>query len=146
LGKWKVVDKTPAQIAEQKKSAAAKAAKIAAAALIAQSVAPPAPVAGMTAACSLPAAAPSHDKLKAANLKKLVMEQLSLAMQAEMDNHLRLSAWMWRQTMTWMWAFLKATLIPGLIVGIGVVLLYHTIFESLTLHRVRRTKHYHNRR
>jgi hypothetical protein len=34
-GKWKVLDKTPAQIAEQKKSAAAKAAKIAAAALIA---------------------------------------------------------------------------------------------------------------
>jgi hypothetical protein len=82
-GKWKVVDKTPAQITEQKKSAAAKAAKIAAAALIAQSVAPPAPLAGMTAAFTLPAAAPSHDKLKAVNLAKLVMEQLSLAMQAE---------------------------------------------------------------
>jgi hypothetical protein len=85
-GKWKLVDKTPSQIAEQNKSAAAKASKMAAAALIAQSVAPPAPVAGMTAAFPLPAAAPSHDKLKAANLAKLVMEQLSLAMQAELDN------------------------------------------------------------
>jgi hypothetical protein len=85
-GKWKVVDKTQAQIAEQKKSAAAKASNIAAAALIAQSVAPPAPVAGMTAASPLPASAPSHDKLKAANLTKLVMEKLSLAMQAELDN------------------------------------------------------------
>jgi hypothetical protein len=86
-GKWKVVDKTPTQIAEQKKSAATKAAKIAAAALIAQSVAPPAPVAGMTAAFPLAAAAPDHDKLKAANLAKLVMEQLSIAMQAELNNH-----------------------------------------------------------
>jgi hypothetical protein len=85
-GKWKVVDKTPSQIAEQKKSAAAKDSKMAAEALIAQSVAPPAPVAGMTAAFPLPAAAPSHDKLKAVNLAKLVMEQLSLAMQAELDN------------------------------------------------------------
>jgi hypothetical protein len=85
-GKWKVEDKTPAQFAEQNKSATAKAAKIAAAALIAHSVAPPAPVAGMTAAFPLPAAAPSHDKLKAANLAKLVMEQLSLAMQAELKN------------------------------------------------------------
>jgi hypothetical protein len=81
-----VVDKTPAQIADQKKSAAAKAAKIAAATLIAHSVAPPAPVAGVTAAFPLPAAAPSHDKLKAANIAKLVMEHLSLAMQAELDN------------------------------------------------------------
>jgi hypothetical protein len=85
-GKWKVVDKTPAQIAEQKKSAAAKAAKVAAAALIAQSVATPALVAGMTAALPLPAAAPSQDKLKAANLAKLVMEHISLAMKAELDN------------------------------------------------------------
>jgi hypothetical protein len=86
-GKWKVVDKTPVQIEEQKKSAAAKAAKIAAAALIAQSVAPPAPEAGMTAAFPLPAATPSHYKLKAENLAQLVMEQLSIAMQAELDNH-----------------------------------------------------------
>jgi hypothetical protein len=85
-GKWNVVDKTPAQIAEQKKSAAKKASKIAAAVLIAQSVAPPALVAGVTAAFPLTAAAPSHDKLKAANLAKLVMEKLSLAMQAELDN------------------------------------------------------------
>jgi predicted exporter len=85
-GKWKVVDKTPAQITEQKKSLAANAAKIAAAALIAQAVATPAPVAGMTAALPLPAAAPIQDKLKAANLAKQVMEQLSLAMKAELDN------------------------------------------------------------
>jgi hypothetical protein len=65
-GKWIVVDKTPAQIVEQKKSAAAKAAKIAAAALIAQTVAPPAQVVvGMTASLPLPEAAPSHYKLKA---------------------------------------------------------------------------------
>jgi hypothetical protein len=69
-GKWKVVDKTPAQITEQKKSAAAKAAKIAASALIARAAVTPAPVAGMTAALPLPAAAPSQDKLKAANLAK----------------------------------------------------------------------------
>jgi hypothetical protein len=48
--------------------------------------------------------------------------------------------------MNWMWAFFKATLIPGLIVGIGVALLYHALFESLPLRRVRRTKHYHTRR
>jgi hypothetical protein len=48
--------------------------------------------------------------------------------------------------MSWMWAFLKATLIPGLIVGIGVVLLYHALFESFPLRRVRRIKHYHTRR
>jgi hypothetical protein len=78
-GKWKVVDKIPAQIAEQKKSAAAKAAKIASAALIAPY--------WSTAALTLPAAAPSHDKLTAANLTKFVMEQLSLAMKAEPDNH-----------------------------------------------------------
>jgi hypothetical protein len=40
----------------------------------------------MTDALPLPAAAPSQDKLKAANLAKLVMEQLSLAMKAELDN------------------------------------------------------------
>jgi hypothetical protein len=85
-GKWKVVDKTPAQIADQKKSAAAKAAKVAAAALLAQAAATPSPVAGMTAAFPLPAAVPSQDKLKAANLAKLVIEQLSLAMKAELDN------------------------------------------------------------
>jgi hypothetical protein len=85
-GKWKVVDKTPSQIAEQKKSAEAKAVKVAAAALLAQAAATPTPVAGMTAAFPLPVAAPSQDKLKAANLAKLVMEQLSLTMKAELDN------------------------------------------------------------
>jgi hypothetical protein len=85
-GKWKVVDKTPSQIADHKKSAAAKAAKVAAAALLAQAAATPAPVAGMTAAFPLPAAVPSQDKLKAVNLAKLVMEQLSLAMKAELYN------------------------------------------------------------
>jgi hypothetical protein len=48
--------------------------------------------------------------------------------------------------MSWMWDFRKATLIPGLIVGIGVPLLYHALFEPLPLRRVRRTKHYHTRR
>jgi hypothetical protein len=85
-GKWKLVDKTPAQIAEQKKSAVAKSAKVEAAALLTQAAATPDPVAGMTAALPLPAAAPSKDKLKAANLAKLVMEQLSLAMKAELDS------------------------------------------------------------
>jgi hypothetical protein len=86
-GKWKVVDKTPAQISDQKKSASVKAAKVAAAALLAQAAAAPAPVAGMNAAFPPPAAVPSKDKLKAADLAKLVMEQLlSLAMRAELDN------------------------------------------------------------
>jgi hypothetical protein len=44
-----------------------------------------------------------------------------------------------------MWAFLKATLMPGLIVGIGVRYLYHTIFPSLPPFRVRRTRCYHTR-
>jgi hypothetical protein len=85
-GKWKLVDKTPAQIADQKKSAAAKAAKVAAADLLGQAAATPAPVAGMNAVLPLPAAAPSQDKLKAENLAKLVIEQLSLSMKAELDN------------------------------------------------------------
>jgi hypothetical protein len=45
-----------------------------------------------------------------------------------------------------MWAFLKATLMPGLIVGIGVKYLYHTLFPSLPPFHVRRTKRYHTRR
>jgi hypothetical protein len=48
--------------------------------------------------------------------------------------------------MSWMWAFLKATLIPGLIVGIGVRFLYHTLFKPLPLRRVRRTNCHHTRR
>jgi hypothetical protein len=80
-GKWKVVDKTPAQIAAAKK---ARVANIAAAAL-----ADPAPEgatsAVLTAALPLPISTPSQDKLKAANLAKLVLEQLSLAMRAEFD-------------------------------------------------------------
>jgi hypothetical protein len=48
--------------------------------------------------------------------------------------------------MDWMWAFLKATLMPGFIVGIGVQYLYHTLFPSLPPFRVRRTKRYHTRR
>jgi hypothetical protein len=47
--------------------------------------------------------------------------------------------------MSWMWAFLKATLIPGLTVGIGVRFLYRTLFKPLPPHRVRRTKCYHTR-
>jgi hypothetical protein len=80
-GKWKVVDKTPAQIAAAKKSGVAN---IAASALIA-----PAPegahVAVLTAALPFPTASPSQDKLNAANLAKLVLEQLNLAMRDEFD-------------------------------------------------------------
>jgi hypothetical protein len=68
----------------QKKSAAAKAAKVAA--LLIQSAATPSPVDGMTAAFPLPSSVSSQDKLRAANLAKLVMDQLSLAMKAELDN------------------------------------------------------------
>jgi hypothetical protein len=80
-GKWKVLDKTPAQITAAKK---ARVANIAAAALVA-----PAPEgaqsAVLTAALPLPTATPSPDKLKAANLSKLVLEQINLAMRAEFD-------------------------------------------------------------
>jgi hypothetical protein len=80
-GKWKVVDRTPAQIAAAKK---ARVENIAAAALV-----PPAPEgaqpAVLTAALPLPTATPSQDKLKAANLAKLVLEQLNLVMRAEFD-------------------------------------------------------------
>jgi hypothetical protein len=48
--------------------------------------------------------------------------------------------------MSWMLAFIKATLIPGLIVGIGVNFLYHPLFKPMPLRRVRRTKRYHTRR
>jgi hypothetical protein len=80
-GKWKVLNKTPAQITAAKK---ARVANIAAAALVA-----PAPegaqAAVLTAALPLPTATPSQEKLKAANLAKLVLEQLNLAMRAEFD-------------------------------------------------------------
>jgi hypothetical protein len=80
-GKWKVVDKTPAQIAAGNK---ALVANIAAAALVA-----PAPEgaqsAVLTAALPLPTANPSQDKLKAANIAKLILEQVNLAMRAEFD-------------------------------------------------------------
>jgi hypothetical protein len=79
-----VVYKTQAQMTDQKKSTTAKSAKVAAAALLTQSAATPSPVAGINAAPTLPAAAPSQDKLKAVNLAKLVMEQLRLAMRADM--------------------------------------------------------------
>jgi hypothetical protein len=45
-----------------------------------------------------------------------------------------------------MWAFLKATLMPMLIVGIGVRFLYHTLFPTLPPFRVRRTRCYHTHR
>jgi hypothetical protein len=80
-GKWKVVDKTPAQIAAAKK---ARVANIAAAAL-ADPAPEGAPAAVLTAALPLPTSTPSQDKLKAANLAKLVLEQLNLAMRAEFD-------------------------------------------------------------
>jgi hypothetical protein len=49
------------------------------------------------------------------------------------------------QTTDWMWPFLKATLMPVLIVGIGVRFLYHTLFSTLPPFRVRRTRCYHTR-
>jgi hypothetical protein len=70
------------------KSAAAKkarAANVAAAALIALDP-EGAQAAVLTAALPLPTAPPSQDTLKAANLSKLVLEQLNLAMRAEFDN------------------------------------------------------------
>jgi hypothetical protein len=63
-GKWKVVDKTPAQITDQKKSAAAKSAKVAAVALLEQAAKTPAPVGVMTDALPLPVSAPSQDKIR----------------------------------------------------------------------------------
>jgi hypothetical protein len=75
------VDKTLAQIAAAKK---ARVANIAAAALVA-----PVPEGAqslvLTASLPLPTAKPSQDKLKAANISKLVLEQLNLAMRAEFD-------------------------------------------------------------
>jgi hypothetical protein len=44
--------------------------------------------------------------------------------------------------MDWMSAFL-ATLVPGLIVGVGVQNLYCHIFKHVPIHHVRRTKRYH---
>jgi hypothetical protein len=83
-GRWKPVNKNPAQIAADKKYAAKKASELtAAAALLTAGEATPA-VAGMT---STPAStgAPDKDKLRAANLAKLVYEQLSIAMKAELE-------------------------------------------------------------
>jgi hypothetical protein len=80
-GKWKVVDKTPSHIAAAKK---ARVANIAAAAL-ADPAPEGAPAAVLTAALPLPISTTSQDKLKAANLAKLVLEQLNLAMRAEFD-------------------------------------------------------------
>jgi hypothetical protein len=48
--------------------------------------------------------------------------------------------------MDWMWAFLKATLMPVLIVGTGARFLYQTLFPTLLPIRVRRTRCYHTRR
>jgi hypothetical protein len=54
---------------------------------------------------------------------------------------------MWIQTMDWMWAFMKATLIPWFIFRIGVRFLNHTLFPSPSSpHRVRRTKCYNTHR
>jgi hypothetical protein len=67
-GKWKVVDKTPAQIAASKK---ARVANIAAAALADPALADPAPegspAAVLTSALPLTISTPSQDKLKAAS-------------------------------------------------------------------------------
>jgi hypothetical protein len=80
-GKWKVVDKTPAQIVAAKK---ARVANIFAAALVA--LAPEgAQSAVLIAVLPLPTYPPSQDKLKAANLSKLVLEHLNLAMRDEFD-------------------------------------------------------------
>jgi hypothetical protein len=45
-----------------------------------------------------------------------------------------------------MWAFLQATLMPVLLVGIGARFLYQTLFPTLLPIRVRRRRCYHNRR
>jgi hypothetical protein len=84
-GKWKLVDKTHAQTTAANKTATERAAKVAAAELLVEA-AEGAQSAGLTDALPLPTYRPSQDKLKAANLAKLVLEQLNLAMQAELDN------------------------------------------------------------
>jgi hypothetical protein len=103
-----------------------------------------APAAFLTAALPLPISTPSQDKLKAANLAKLVLEQLNLTMRADFDR--QLSMWIWKQTADWMWPFIKATLMPVLIFGIGARFLYQTLFPTLLPIRVRRTRCYHTRR
>jgi hypothetical protein len=75
------VDKTTAQIAAAKKS---RVANIAAAAL-ADPAPEGSPSAVLTAALPLLISTPSQDKIKAANLTKLVLEQLNLEMRAEFD-------------------------------------------------------------
>jgi hypothetical protein len=79
------VDKTPAQIASAKKTATERAAKVAAADMLV-GAAEGDQAAGLTAELPLPTYRPSQDKLKAANLAKLVLAQLNLAMQDELDN------------------------------------------------------------
>jgi hypothetical protein len=83
-GRWKPVDKTPAQIAAAKNSAAAKAAKLAATATILTSGETAPAGAGMSATPES-AGTPNKDKLRAANLAKLVYEQLSISMKAELE-------------------------------------------------------------
>jgi hypothetical protein len=84
-GKWKVMDKTPAQIAAAKKSATDCAAKLAAVALLAEAAVGD-QAAGLTSALPISTAQPIQYKLQAKNLSKLVLEQLNLAMQADIDN------------------------------------------------------------
>jgi hypothetical protein len=81
-GKWKVVDDTPAQIAASKKSATESAAKVSATALLVEA-AEGDHATGLSAALPLPNSRPSQDKLKAANLVKLVLEHPNLDMQSE---------------------------------------------------------------
>jgi hypothetical protein len=116
--------------------------KVEAAALLAEAEAG-VPPAALTGALPLPTAAPSQDNLKAVNRAKLVFEQLSISIQAELDNPEQRMTWMWRQTMGWMWAFIQTTLIPGLIDAIGFWYFYHTLFKPLPISSVGKTKCYH---
>jgi hypothetical protein len=107
-GSWKSVDKTPAQIVAAKKSPAAKAAKLEAAT----------PTVAGTTTTPETTGTPNNEKLRAVNLAKLVYEQLSIAVKAELEEWRW--QWSWTHTMESMRDFLKATLIPGLIVGKGL--------------------------
>jgi hypothetical protein len=68
--RWKPVEKNPAQITTAKKSAATKAAKLAAYADLRDAGEP---------------GSPDTDKLRAANLANLFYDQLSISMKAELE-------------------------------------------------------------
>jgi hypothetical protein len=77
------VDKNHAQIAAGKRTATEPAAKVAAAALLIEA-AEGDQTTCLTDALLLTTSRPSQEKLKAANLSNLVLDQLRLAMQSEL--------------------------------------------------------------